>query len=62
MREGFIARGFRGRRKPGDQSGRLPLGQYLERGFPVVLATWSICSRLMRGKYKPKAHDCSGSR
>src|SRR5689334_16833305 len=51
MSEGFIARGFRSRRKPGDESGRLPPGQYLERGFPVLsagptqhtpLANWSF--------------------
>jgi DMSO/TMAO reductase YedYZ molybdopterin-dependent catalytic subunit len=36
MSEGFISRGFRGRRKPSDQSGRIPPGQYLERGFPVL--------------------------
>ena len=38
MSEGFFSRGFRGRRKPSDQSGRLPPGQYLERGFPVLSA------------------------
>ena len=51
MSEGFISRGFRSRRKPDDQSGRLPPGQYLERGFPVLsagptphtpLANWSF--------------------
>jgi len=38
MSEGFFSRGFRGRRKPSDTSGRLPPGQYLERGFPVLSA------------------------
>ena len=38
MSEGFISRGFRSRRKPGDESGRIPPGQYLERGFPVLSA------------------------
>ncbi len=38
MSEGFISRGFRGRRKPSDTSSRLPPGQYLERGFPVLSA------------------------
>ena len=38
MSEGFISRGFRGRRQPSDQSGRIPPGQYLERGFPVLSA------------------------
>ncbi|GHO81005.1 hypothetical protein KSD_87760 [Ktedonobacter sp. SOSP1-85] len=51
MSEGFVSRGFRGRRKPGDESGRIPPGQYLERGFPVLsagptphtpLATWDF--------------------
>jgi hypothetical protein len=51
MSEGFTSRGFRSRRKPGDESGRLPPGQYLERGFPVLsagptphtpLANWSF--------------------
>jgi len=37
MSEGFISRGFRGR-KPGAESGRLPPGQYLEHGFPVLSA------------------------
>jgi hypothetical protein len=34
MSEGFISRGFRGRRQESELSGRLPPGQYLERGFP----------------------------
>src|SRR5260370_22849862 len=38
MSEGFISRGFGGRRKPGAESGRLPPGQYLEHGFPVLSA------------------------
>jgi ferredoxin-NADP reductase len=38
MSEGFISRGFRGRRQKSDQSGRIPPGQYLERGFPVLSA------------------------
>ena len=38
MSEGFISRGFRGRRQASDQSGRIPPGQYLERGFPVLSA------------------------
>ena len=38
MSEGFISRGFRGRRQQSDTSGRLPPGQYLERGFPVLSA------------------------
>jgi DMSO/TMAO reductase YedYZ molybdopterin-dependent catalytic subunit len=32
-----ISRGFSGRRRPDD--GRLPPGQYLERGFPILQAT-----------------------
>lgn len=38
MSEGFISRGFRGRRQQGNLSGRIPPGQYLERGFPVLSA------------------------
>ncbi|HEX7737027.1 MAG TPA: sulfite oxidase-like oxidoreductase [Ktedonobacteraceae bacterium] len=38
MSKGFVSRGFRGRRKPGDESGRIPPGQYLEHGFPVLSA------------------------
>ena len=35
---GFISRAFRGRRQQSDVAGRLPPGQYLERGFPVLSA------------------------
>ena len=51
MSEGFFSRGFRGRRQNSDTSGRIPPGQYLERGFPVLsagptphtpLATWDF--------------------
>ncbi len=51
MSEGFFSRGFRGRRQPSDTSARIPPGQYLERGFPVLsagptphtpLATWDF--------------------
>ena len=38
MSEGFVSRAFRGRRQEGDVAGRLPPGQYLERGFPVLSA------------------------
>src|SRR5438034_9001787 len=38
MSEGFFSRGFRGRRQESDTSARLPPGQYLERGFPVLSA------------------------
>lgn len=38
MSGGFISRGFRGRRQQGDLGERLPPGQYLERGFPVLSA------------------------
>ncbi len=38
MPEGFISRGFRGRRQPSELTGRIPPGQYLERGFPVLSA------------------------
>jgi DMSO/TMAO reductase YedYZ molybdopterin-dependent catalytic subunit len=33
-----ITRGFRGRRRDEGEPGRLPPGQYLERGFPVLSA------------------------
>ena len=36
MSEGFVSRGFRGRRR--DQNTALPPGQYLEDGFPVLSA------------------------
>src|SRR2546429_9246451 len=38
MSEGFISRAFRGRRQQSDVAGRLPPGQYLESGFPVLSA------------------------
>jgi hypothetical protein len=38
MSEGSLSRGFRGRRQKSDLSGRIPPGQYLERGFPVLSA------------------------
>ena len=38
MSEGFFSRGFRGRRQQSDTSARIPPGQYLERGFPVLSA------------------------
>lgn len=39
MSTGFISRGFRGRRRPaGAEASRLPPGQYLDPGFPVLSA------------------------
>ncbi len=38
MAKNFISRGFRGRRQAGEVTARLPPGQYLERGFPVLSA------------------------
>ena len=38
MSEGFISRGFRGRRRQNEQAGRIPPGQHLERSFPVLSA------------------------
>ena len=38
MSQGFISRGFRGRRQQNDLTKRIPPGQYLERGFPVLSA------------------------
>jgi DMSO/TMAO reductase YedYZ molybdopterin-dependent catalytic subunit len=36
---GFVARGFKGRRREGDErAARLPPGQYAEPGFPVLTA------------------------
>ena len=35
---GFISRGFTGRARRDDQAGRLPPGQYLVEGFPVLSA------------------------
>src|SRR5215472_2706114 len=34
----FVTRGFRGRRRDAEQSGRLPPGQYLVNDFPVLSA------------------------
>lgn len=34
----FVSRGFRGRRRPLDESGRVPPGQYLTDDFPVLSA------------------------
>jgi DMSO/TMAO reductase YedYZ molybdopterin-dependent catalytic subunit len=38
MTESFVSRAFRGRRQPSEVTARLPPGQYLERGFPVLSA------------------------
>ena len=38
MSDRFISRGFRGRRQESSLTGRIPPGQYLERGFPVLSA------------------------
>ena len=38
MSGGFISRGFKGRHQQADVSGRLPPGQHLESGFPVLSA------------------------
>jgi DMSO/TMAO reductase YedYZ molybdopterin-dependent catalytic subunit len=35
---GFISRGFTGRKRRDDRAGRLPPGQYLVEGFPVLSA------------------------
>ena len=34
----FVSRGFKGRRRDGETAGRLPPGQYLTPGFPVLSA------------------------
>jgi len=38
MAKGFFSRGFMGRRRDPEQAGRLPPGQYLTDGFPVLSA------------------------
>jgi DMSO/TMAO reductase YedYZ molybdopterin-dependent catalytic subunit len=38
VRNRFISRGFHGRRQESAAMGRIPPGQYLERGFPVLSA------------------------
>ncbi len=38
MGEKIVTRGFRGRRQPAEQAERVPPGQYVERGFPVLSA------------------------
>jgi DMSO/TMAO reductase YedYZ molybdopterin-dependent catalytic subunit len=38
MPESFISRAFRGRRQTSEVTARLPPGQYLEHGFPVLSA------------------------
>jgi len=38
MSQGFVSRGFQGRRQQSNLSRRIPPGQYLERGFPVLSA------------------------
>src|SRR5207249_3847231 len=38
MAKGFFSRGFLGRRRDPEQAGRLPPGQYLTNGFPVLSA------------------------
>jgi len=38
MGQNFVSRAFKGRRQEGELSSRIPPGQYLERGFPVLSA------------------------
>jgi DMSO/TMAO reductase YedYZ molybdopterin-dependent catalytic subunit len=38
MAEKVVSRGFHGRRQPPESAGRVPPGQYVERGFPVLSA------------------------
>ncbi len=38
MSEPFVSRGFVGKRQPADKAERLPPGQYLTEGFPVLSA------------------------
>ena len=44
MPEQFISRGFVGKRRQGDQSKRLPPGQYLTDDFPVLSAAPTECA------------------
>ncbi len=48
MSGGFISRGFRGRRQESTVADRIPPGQYLERGFPVLSAGPTPHTRLDR--------------
>jgi len=70
MSEGFISRGFRGLRQKSDLNTRIPPGQYLERGFPVLsagptphtpLATWDF-SIVGEVDYPKRMNQDSGSR
>src|SRR6266852_4106727 len=56
MREGFISRAFRGRRQQSDGAGRLPPGQYLERGFPVLSAGPTPHTPLERWDFSIEGH------
>jgi DMSO/TMAO reductase YedYZ molybdopterin-dependent catalytic subunit len=38
MPDKIVSRGFRGRRPPAESADRVPPGQYVERGFPVLSA------------------------
>ncbi|MGH2559712.1 MAG: sulfite oxidase-like oxidoreductase [Thermomicrobiales bacterium] len=46
MGSGFISRGFRGRRRQPELSGRVPPGQYVTEDFPVLSAGATPRSRL----------------
>jgi len=49
---GLISRGFKGRRPAESTEGRIPPGQYLERGFPVLTAGPTPQTRLDRWDFR----------
>ena len=49
---GFFSRGFQGRRPAEGTEGRIPPGQYLERGFPVLTAGPTPHTRLDRWDFR----------
>ena len=49
MSERFVSRGFRGRRQERGVKGRLPPGQYVESGFPVLSRDRRLVLRLSGG-------------
>lgn len=51
MTEGFFSRGFTGRRRQSDNA-RLPPGQYVEEGFPVLSAGPTPRTPLERWHFK----------
>lgn len=54
MSEGFVSRGFRGRRRQPDGDGKLPPGQYETKDFPVLSAGPTPRTRLDRWSFSIK--------